>query len=116
MLAGRHMRPTKMAAVSIALVVLVAGEALAQPQTPRPTVPREAAEWQTISVMGTGRITLTPDRASFTAGVQTVAATVGAATQDNAARMTAVIAALKKAGAGECDLRTFVLSIYPQQL
>jgi hypothetical protein len=98
-----------------ALVITGAGAIAAHAQTPRPVVPREAAEWQTISVIGMGHVTLTPDRASFTAGVQTMAPTLTAATQDNAARMTAVIAALKKAGAGERDLRTFGLSIYPQQ-
>jgi uncharacterized protein len=99
-------------------VIALAGAVSAMPayaQTPRPVVPREAAEWQTISVTGAGRVTLTPDRASFTAGVQTAAPSLTAATQENAARMTAVIAALKRAGAGERALRTFGLSIYPQQ-
>ena len=100
----------------LALVALAGAVAMpASAQTPRPTVPREAAEWQTISVTGVGRATLTPDRASFTAGVQTVAPSLTAATQENAARMTAVIAALKRAGAGDRELRTFGLSIYPQQ-
>jgi uncharacterized protein len=97
------------------LAALAATSSVALAQAPRPPAPREPAEWQTISVTGTGHVTLTPDRASFTVGVQTQAPTVAAATQDNAARMTAIIAALKKAGAGERELRTFGLSIYPQQ-
>jgi len=95
--------------------LMAAGVTAAKAQTPRPVVPREAAEWQTISVTGVGHVTLTPDRASFTAGVQTVAPSLTAATQENAARMTAVVAALKRAGAGEREIRTFGLSIYPQQ-
>jgi uncharacterized protein len=102
-------------AVAGAVVLIAAGTRGALAQTPRPPMPREAAEWQTISVIGTGHVTLTPDRASFTAGVQTQAPSVAAASQDNAARMTAVIAALKKAGATERELRTFGLTIYPQQ-
>ena len=84
-------------------------------QTPPGPVPREAAFPQTVSVTGTGHVTLTPDRAMFTAGVQTIAPTLAAATQENGARMTAVLAALKAAGATERDLRTTGLSIYPQQ-
>jgi uncharacterized protein len=75
----------------------------------------ESALWQTLSVTGVGHVTLTPDRASFTAGVESLAPAVSTATQDNATRMTAVLAALRKAGAGYRDLRTSGLSIYPQQ-
>ena len=92
-----------------------AAPAPAQEQAPRPIVPREAAQWQTLSVIGVGHVTLTPDRASFTAGVQTVVPTLTAATQENATRMTAILAALRRAGAGDRDLRTVGLSIYPQQ-
>ena len=99
---------------SIAAAVLGASLAL-QPQTPPGPVPREAATWQTVSVTGTGRVSLTPDRASFTVGVQTVAPSLAAATQENAARMTAIVAALRQAGATDRELRTTGLSIYPQQ-
>ena len=101
--------------LAILAALTMAGATAAKAQTPRPVVPREAAEWHTVSVTGVGHVTLTPDRASFTAGVQTAGPTLTAATQENAARMTAVIAALKRAGAGDRDLRTFGLSIYPQQ-
>jgi uncharacterized protein len=98
----------------LALAVLGGAVALAA-QTPPGPVPREAATWQTLSVTGTGRVTLTPDRASFTVGVQTVGPSLAAASQDNAARMTAIVAALRKAGATDRELRTTGLSIYPQQ-
>lgn len=87
----------------------------AHAQTPPPPMPREPAMPQTVSVTGVGRMQLTPDRATFTAGVQSVAPTLSAATQENGARMTAMLAALKRAGAAEKDLRTTGLSIYPQQ-
>jgi uncharacterized protein YggE len=98
----------------LALAVLGGAIALAA-QTPPGPVPREAATWQTVSVTGTGRVTLTPDRASFTVGVQTVGPSLTAASQENAARMTAILAALRKAGATDRELRTTGLSIYPQQ-
>ncbi len=78
---------------------------------------REAAQpyFETISVSGTGRATLTPDRFTFTVGVQTVADTVDAAVNENNAKVAAVIAALKNAGATDKDIRTSNFSIFPQQ-
>ena len=69
----------------------------------------------TVTVTGTGRATVTPDRFSFNVGVQTVAATVDEAVAENNRRVAAVIAALKKAGAQEKDIQTSQFSIYPQQ-
>jgi uncharacterized protein len=78
--------------------------------------PRETAMPETISVTGTGRATLTPDRFSFTAGVQTTAPTVEEAVNQNNSKMSAVIAALKRAGASDQEIRTSNFSIYPQQV
>ena len=93
---------------------LLASSLALQAQTPPGPVPREAAAWQTVSVTGTGRVSLTPDRASFTVGVQTISPSLSTATQENAARMTAILAALRQAGATDRELRTIGLSIYPQ--
>jgi uncharacterized protein YggE len=109
------MRMSRTARILTVGSVVLGGAAALHSQTPPGPVPREAAFEQTVSVTGTGRVTLTPDRASFNAGVQTVAPTLGAATQENGARMTAILGALKAAGATERDLRTTGLSIYPQQ-
>lgn len=106
---------TRTARILIVGGVVLGGAAALHSQTPPGPVPREAAFAQTVSVTGTGRVTLTPDRATFNAGVQTVAPTLAAATQENGARMTAILNALKAAGATERDLRTTGLSIYPQQ-
>jgi uncharacterized protein YggE len=70
---------------------------------------------ETVSVGGTGRSSVTPDRFSFTVGVQTVANTVDDAVSQNNKRVAAVIAALKAAGAQDRDLQTSNFSIYPQQ-
>ncbi len=78
--------------------------------------PRENAMPETISVTGTGHATLTPDRFSFTAGVQTAAPTVEEAVNQNNSKMQSVIAALKKAGATDQEIRTANFSIYPQQV
>ena len=70
---------------------------------------------ETISVSGMGRSTVTPDRVSFNVGVQTLGQTVDEAVNENNAKVAATIAALKKAGATDRDIRTSNFSIYPQQ-
>jgi uncharacterized protein YggE len=84
-------------------------------QTPPPPTPREAAAWETISVSGEGRATVTPDRATFTVGVQSMAPAVAAAVQENNTRVAAIVAALRKLGATDNEIRTSQISIYPQQ-
>ena len=70
---------------------------------------------ESVTVSGTGRVTLTPDRYSFNVGVQTIAATVDDGVRENNDRVANVIAALKRAGAQEKEIRTSGFSIYPQQ-
>lgn len=71
--------------------------------------------WESVSVSGTGRSSVTPDRFSFNVGVQTVANTVDDAVSQNNKRVAAVLAALKAAGAQEKDIQTSNFNIYPQQ-
>jgi uncharacterized protein len=82
------------------------------PATERPMMQRP----ETISVSGQGKTTLTPDRYSFSVGVQTIAPTVDDAVRENNQRVANVIAALKKAGATEQEIRTSNFSIFPQQV
>ena len=110
------MNETARRAIGVASLMMVAATAGAQTSAgPVPNAGPSREVWQTISVSGVGHVTLTPDRGSFTAGVQTVGPTAAAAIQENATRMTAMLAALRRAGAGDRDLRTTGLSIYPQQ-
>jgi uncharacterized protein YggE len=87
------------------LIATTAFAASAQPAPPE----------ETVSVTGTGKATVTPDRFSFNVGVHTVGQTVDAALNENNARVAAVIAALKKAGATDKEIQTSGFSIYPQQ-
>lgn len=73
-----------------------------------PTTPEH-----TISVSGTGRVTLSPDVADISAGVQVTAAKVKDARAQAAAKMTAVIAALKAAGIADKDIQTSNVSLSP---
>jgi uncharacterized protein len=70
---------------------------------------------ESITVRGTGQSTVTPDRFTFTLGVQTVAPTVETAVNQNNQKVASVLAALKKAGAAESDIQTSQFNIYPQQ-
>ena len=67
----------------------------------------------TISVTGTGKVVLSPDIADLRLGVSANAGTVKAAREAAAARMTAVIAALKQLGIAEADIQTTTLSLQP---
>ncbi|HEX3110970.1 MAG TPA: SIMPL domain-containing protein, partial [Thermoanaerobaculia bacterium] len=73
------------------------------------------APLETVTVTGTGKATLTPDRYSFNVGVQTIGTTVDDAVRENNDRVAAVIDALKKAGATAAEIRTSNFTIYPQQ-
>jgi uncharacterized protein YggE len=88
-------------------LALAAGTALAQVQAP--------PQRETVSVAGTGRASVVPDRVAFTVGVQTVAETVEMAVNQNNERVAKVIAALKAAGAGEKEIQSARFSIFPQQ-
>jgi uncharacterized protein YggE len=70
---------------------------------------------ESVSVSGIGRVSVAPDRYSFNVGVQTLATTVDDALRENNTRVAAVVAALKKAGAQDKEIRTSNFSIYPQQ-
>jgi uncharacterized protein YggE len=103
------MSPSRLAVVAATL--LAAPAAAQAPGAPAPAVTLN----ETVSVSGTGRVELAPDRASFTVGVQTMAPTVAGALQENNTRAVAIIAALKKLGATDREIRTSQVSIYPQQ-
>lgn len=94
------------------IILVIATTALAQPAT---VAPREAAPLETVSVTGTGRVMLVPDRFTFNVGVQTNAPTVDAAVNENNERVARVVAALKAAGAKPEEIQTSGFSIYPQQ-
>jgi uncharacterized protein YggE len=89
------------------IAVYAATAALAQ-------APRELIA-DSVTVSGTGRAVVTPDRFSFSVGVQTVANTVDDAIAENNRRIADVIAALARAGATDKDIQTSGFSIWPQQ-
>jgi uncharacterized protein YggE len=87
------------------LTFIAASAALAQP----------APQRDTVSVSGMARSSVVPDHVTFNVTVQTVGQTVDEAVNENNTKVAAVLAALKKAGATDRDVRTSNFSIYPQQ-
>jgi uncharacterized protein len=61
-----------------------------------------------------GEVTRTPDIATISAGVVTQAASASAAMAENAQRMAAAVAALKRAGIADRDLQTASINLSPQ--
>ena len=96
------------------VAALLLGAASLQAQTPPPPTPREAALVETVSVSGTGDVTLTPDRMVFTVGVDTTSPNVAEAVRQNNEKVDRVVRALKAAGATDREIRTSNFSINPQ--
>lgn len=96
--------------LTVVIALLIVSSALAQP-----AMPRDGMFPGTITVSGTGRASVAPDRFSFTLGVQTSGPNVDDAVNENNQRVASVLAALKKAGAADKDIQTSNFSIYPQQ-
>ncbi len=67
-----------------------------------------------ITVVGTGSVTVTPDTAEWSFGVQTSADTADAALTANSEAMERVIAALRDAGISRDDLQTEQVAVYPR--
>lgn len=68
----------------------------------------------TLTVVAEGRVARAPDLAEVSGGVVTTAATASAAMAENATRMSAVVAAVKKAGIADRDIQTAGISLQPQ--
>lgn len=66
-----------------------------------------------IITSGSSEVKVTPDRAQVTVSVQTENADVKMAQSENAAKMDAVVKAIKAAGIADADVRTSGYSIYP---
>jgi uncharacterized protein YggE len=67
-----------------------------------------------ITVFGTGSANVTPDRASFSFGTVSQAATANAALAASSQSVARVVAALKKAGVAQADIQTSDVSLSPR--
>jgi uncharacterized protein YggE len=69
----------------------------------------------TITVVGEGKVTLEPDIARVSIGVETVTNTVLAASEENNAIVEAVLAALSEQGVADEDMQTSGFSIFAER-
>lgn len=67
-----------------------------------------------LDISAEGTVTRTPDLATISAGVVTQAATANEAMRENATRMAATVAALKRAGIADRDIQTASINLSPQ--
>lgn len=101
------MKKRNLLAMAAAIGVAATGVA-ASAQTPLVQAPT------TLTVTAEGKVTRTPDVAEVSGGVVTMAPTAAGAMRENAERMTAVVAAVRKAGVAERDIQTTGLTLAPQ--
>jgi len=66
---------------------------------------------RSITVVGEGKVSVAPDVAEANVGVEVLAPTAEEATEEAKERMTAIMAALQKAGIAEKDIQTSNYSI-----
>ena len=74
----------------------------------------QSAPPATVTVTAEAKVARAPDIVTLGAGVVTSASQASAAMTDNARRMSAVIAALKRAGVAERDMQTSAINLQPQ--
>ena len=91
--------------LGIALTACGPASITVQPQPPQ----------RTITVTGTGKVTMTPDIAYISIGVHTQNASAKDAVAENNTQAQAVVAAIKGFAVADKDIQTTNFSIYPQQ-
>lgn len=91
------------------LAALVAGASISPVAAQEPSAKPE----HTLSVSGTGSVSVKPDLADVTVGVTVQRDTAGAAAADVANAMDAVITAIRALGIAEEDIQTTSLSLSP---
>jgi hypothetical protein len=96
---------------ALAAIFLIIGNTTAQNAPPKINMSEYCG---TITVTGNGYVYADPDLAKVTIGVTTEATTSTKAMGDNADAMSAVIAAIKRLGIPEKDIKTSTVSLQPK--
>ena len=101
--------------LGLVVLTIIAGAASAYFVAPSTSVGTDSGQIQmkTITVSGTGTVTMPPDEVTVYLGVQTTSNDAATAQQNNAEKMEKVIKALQDAGVAKDDMETAGYSIYP---
>jgi uncharacterized protein YggE len=105
-------RALTLAAALMGATALAAPAALAQEATQ--TVATVPAKGPLLNLSAYGEVRAAPDMATVNLGVSVQAPTAAEAMKQNAARMSGLIAALKRQGVAEKDIQTSGLNLAPQ--
>ena len=111
MLGDKSMIRSRRLILLLAVTALPAPAALAQTLVPTPVPTISGTR---LDIIAEGDVVRVPDLALISAGVVTQAPTAGAAMAENAQRMAATVAALRKAGVADRDIQTASISLSPQ--
>ena len=96
------------------MMASTAALAQSQPNGGAPLTIQAVTERPSLNLSAYGEVKTAPDMASINFGVVTEAATAAEAMQQNATRMNQVMAALRRAGIAERDVRTSGLNLSAQ--
>lgn len=110
---SQSFRTIAAAAVGALVVAVVALSVRPGTVAGAPTTGTEPA-LHTLTVSGTGKVTVVPDVARVYLGVSLTKPTVKEARAEAAAAMTAILAAVKALGIAEADIQTTGLNLSPQ--
>ena len=104
------MRIVQLALIASALATAVAFAGVGRPDTARGSAP----DTRGVTVTGTASVEAVPNRAGFSAGVSSDAATAQAALAANATKAARIIQALRSAGVAKADVQTQDVSVSPR--
>jgi uncharacterized protein len=104
------MRIVHLALVAAVLAATAAFAGVGRPDTARGSAP----DTRSVTVTGTASVQAVPNRAGFSAGVSSNAATAQAALAANATKAARIIEALRSAGVAKPDLQTQDVSVSPR--
>ena len=105
------MKPARIAAIALGLLMLAALASVARPEGAKSSPTDDQAA---ITVVGSGTAETVPDEATFSFGVVTKGRTASEALNANAVEAQRVIAALGRAGVDRKDIRTDAVSLSPR--
>lgn len=103
------------AAAAFAVIAGFGAPSVALAQQAQQQAPMAPVQGTLLSVSAEGKVEGRPDMATINLGVTTEGQTAQAALQENARRMQALTAALRRAGIAERDIQTSNVSVQPQQ-